>query len=119
MTSKPTISLKPLTRKHLQAFDYEPVFTSKGVAIERDGEPVAIGVVSQIADNYWLMFDLKDTSFGVKRAIIKAWKRMDIPPILYTVQDTCPTAKGLIKHFGFTHYRDDIWQRQSLTLVSH
>lgn len=97
-------------RDYVNYLGKEPERTVKGVAFEAN-EVVGLAYLSRIDGYQFLMFDIRDTSFSMKRAIIKAWDI--IKPWMtyntYAVEEDRSTARALIQHFGFTHLCDEVW----------
>lgn len=102
------IKIRPLA---LTDFEDPPEHTVRGLSFFNGDQKVGMVYVARLMGNQWLMLDIQDNSFAMKRALIKGWVSMKkiIQSPTYTEQDAFVTAKGLIEHFGFCHFKDKVW----------
>lgn len=87
----------------------------RGVCMEVDGEVLAIAGIlhTQELQGFILM---KDKARNYPRLFVKGIRKMKKimkgykSPIYATPKPTEKTAKGLLKHIGFKHYYDEVYQ---------
>ena len=89
-----------------------PPTAIKGFASVIGDAVVAVGGISLIAGEYFVIFGVND-NFD-KRDIIRGWKEvkglMDENKTYYALIDSdLDSANGLLLHFGFEHYCDEIY----------
>jgi hypothetical protein len=108
------VGIKPLTKSlYLDFSDGElPPATIKGVASVIDGEVLAVGGVSFIGGEYFIIFGAKPNAN--RRDIIKGWSALknmlDENKTYYAIVDQdLETAPGLLRHFNFSYLLDDIY----------
>jgi hypothetical protein len=84
----------------------------RGFAVLDDEEPVCAAGVIRVGAERFLVFEGDDLK-AYRRQIIEGWAL--IKPLLnentFTVQDMdVPTSEGFIRHLGFEHLKEDLWQ---------
>lgn len=106
--------IRPLTSKLYREFndDEPPPMTLRGVASVRDGKAYAVGAVSVIGGENFIIFGVKP-EFD-KRDIIRGWraleKTLDEHKTYYAIIDRdLETAPDLLRHFNFSHVVDDLY----------
>ena len=106
------IKVEPLTPDRYKQFHGEmPPYNLRGVAVEED-KVTATGFLTKFSGYNFVVFDMAENAS--KRGIILGWRKlramMDSEQEYYAIIDgEMPTAPGLMKHFNFHHYTDNVY----------
>lgn len=108
------MNIEPLSREKYIRFDGSPPPVSMtGVCVTDGSEVLAVVGVSVIVGERFIVFGMKDEC--PKKMIIKGWAAFrdrylcDKKEYYALIDEELPTAPGLMRHFGFKHFKEDIY----------
>ena len=106
--------IDPLTRdRFIKLEGHPPPMTVKGLCVTDGDEVFAAVGVAVIAGENFIFCGVKDGCH--KKKIVEVWRKfsdlyMQSSQDYYAIIDeSIPKAKGLLSHFGFEQFKDDIY----------